>query len=369
MVLNDITKDYEKFVSILDKYSEEDSYIKSALSIIDQYQKKIYVLADTFLKSAKREGEKNNLINGLNGLENAFKIQIANMNTSIRDTIRLITEIEHIEFISSSVEAEAHTLCGNLNDLMDITEEYAANRIKGQPNTVTFFELISKLDDFKKEYSKIISNRVMLVNVETELLEKLPFATDEEITYYSLDIRSSKPELDIASFTEDLSLLTSCLQQLERLVAPGFNHSIYMRKIESGSLKALFGSDKVDLSIFPDLITSISNAIKSWRMTPVEKARVEAETDKIRAETALIQAQTQAQYIQNEGSKLAIANSQINFICEKLQLDANNPEHVEQIQKFCLPLINYLEHNPIGKVNEIPYDISKEIYLLENSEK
>lgn len=367
MVLNDITNDYAQFIDILNKYNTDDSYIDSALNLINQYQSKINVLADTFLKSPKRESEKSILVSGLNSLENAFSRQIANMNTSMRNTTRLITEIERINFVSPSVKDNANILCDSLNNLMDITEEYAANKINGVSNTATFFNLISELENFKKVHVQIYSNHQILVSIESELLEKLPFDCTEEALVYTLDIRSCKPELNISSFSDDLKLLANCLQHLERLVSPDSSHSIYMRKVESGSLKAIFGSDKVDFSIFPDLITSISNAIKTWRLTPSEKAKTNAETEKIKAEAALIQAQAEAQYIQNEGSKLAIVNSQIDYICEKLQLDSKNPESIEQIQQFCLPLINYIEHNPIGSFNGIAYDLSREVHLLENT--
>jgi len=291
------------------------------------------------------------------------------MNTSMRNTTRLITEIERTDFISSTLKETANTLCNSLNNLMDITEAYVANKIKGSSNSATFFELISELNDFKKVHLQIYSSHTMLVNIESELLEKFPFEDNEITTYFTLDIRSSKPELNISSFSDDLKLLATCLQHLERLATPNANQSIYIRKIESGSLKAVFGSTKIDFSIFPDLITSISNAIKVWKTTPVEKAKTEAETEKIKAETALLQAQADAQYIQNEGSKMAIINSQIDYICDKLNLNPKDPACTEQIQQFCLPLINYLERNPVGTINGISYDISKEVHLLENLKK
>ena len=368
MVLNDITNDYSQFIKILNFYNVECSYIDSALSLISEYQNKINVLADTFLKSQKRDNDRTSLVNGLNALENGFSTQIANMNTSMRNTTRLITEVERLDFTSPSVKDNAEILCQSLNNLMDITEAYAANKIKGVSNTTTFFKLIKELENFKKVHVQIYSNHTILENIENELLEKLPFEQSEETEIFHLDIRSFKPELNISTFSDDLKLLADCLHGFERLVDPDPNHMIFIRKIESGSLKALFGSNKVDFSIFPDLITSISNAIKTWRTTPAEKAKLEAEAQKTRAEAELIQAQAEAQHIQNESSKLAIANSQIDFLCDKLQLDKNNPECIEQIQRFCIPLITYIEHNPIGSINGINYDISKEIRLLENLE-
>lgn len=367
MVFNDVTDDYSTFISLVDAHSMEPSYIKSALTLICQYQDRINKLADTFLKSSQSNQTTYTLTAGLNSLEANFSGHIATMNTSMRNTTRLISKIEGIEFQSPSVKCLADNFCQSLNKLMDITEEYASNKIKNQSNTDTFFRLISELQTFLRIHTQIYSNNTLLKNIENELLETIPLDDSESAKLYYLDIRSYKQELNIASFTDDLKLLADCLQNLERLACPSENHTIFIRKIESGSLKALFGSNEIDFSIFPDLITSISNAIKTWRLTPAEKDKMQAETDKLKAETELIQAQAQAQYIQNEGSKMAIVRAQIDYLCDKLSLDSQKPENIEQIQNFCLPLVTYIEHNPVGSFNGINYDISKEVRLLESS--
>lgn len=368
MVLNDITNDYSQFITLLNRYSSENSYIISALHFIDTYHNKINTLADTFLKSSKNEHDKNALYAGLNSLETAFSSHIASMNSSIRNTTRLITEIEQINFTSSSVKNNAKTLCQSLNCLMSITEEYVEKKLRGLSNTATFFKLITELDNFKKVHVQIHSNNIILENIEQELLEELPFEFTEETKFYQLDIRSYKQELNIISFTDDLKLLADCLQHLERLVSPLDGNNIYIRKIESGSLKALLESDKVDFSIFPDLIKSITNAIKTCKLLPLEKELKQAEIKKTNAETELLETEIEEKRIANVGSKLLIANQQIDYLCDKLNLDPKNPEHQEQIQHFCLPLITYIEHNPLGTINGFSYDVTREVHLLEDSQ-
>ena len=368
MVLNDITNDYLQFTTELDSHKYKDSFLSSALVIINEYQSKLYHYADVFLKSSKGTNERSDLIENLGKLETSFSIQIANMNTALRDTAKLVSNIQNMDFTSSSVEENAEEMCNILNEIMDTIEVYAANKIRGMSNKEVFFLLISKLQEFKEIYERIYNNYSILINAEEELLEELPEDVVNAEEIYYLDVRSTRPDSDPSSFSDDLKLLTECLQGLERLLAPEENHTIYIRKIESGSLKALFASDKINFSIFPDLITSISNAMKTWRLTPAEKEKMQAETAKIKAETELITAQAEAQRIQNEGSKMAIVNSQIDFLCEKLNLKADNPDCVEQIQKFCLPLVTYIEHNPVGTINDVKYDISKEIHLLEDSD-
>lgn len=375
MVLNDVTQDYTAFINVLGNYESENSYITSALKLINVYQHKINSLADTFLRSSKDASNQNALINGLRALEGSFSEQIANMSIGTRKCALLISEIEHTQFISQTVQDCTRSFCSTLNTLMSITDDYAANKILGKNNTATFFQLIDKLEDFKNIHTSIYNNHRFLTDTERELLEILPSDSVNEDDITHLDIRSIKADSNISSFADDLKLLSDCLQNFERLIKCDntLSPTIFIRKIESGSLKALFGGTQIDFSIFPDLIGSITNAIKTWRITPSEIAKNEAEAEKIKAEaektkaeTALIQAQTESQYIQNEGSRTAIVKSQIDYLCEKLGLDHDNPAHVEQIERFCHPLVAYIQHNPIGSFNGYHYDISKEIQLIES---
>ena len=136
-------------------------------------------------------------------------------------------------------------------------------------------------------------------------------------------------------------MLSTGLQNLERLVAPSGSSSIY------------FSSNKVDFSIFPDLITSISNVIWNWRLTDAERTKILAEAEKL--------------HYKNEGTKLVIIYGQIDYVSEKLYL--GETKDVEQIQKFLLLLISYIENNPVGMINGVSYDISKEVYLLKDQPK
>lgn len=368
MVLNDITNEFSTFIDLLNVHTANNNYIRAALSLSTEYQNKLNQLIEAFLKSPKTDPNRATLVNELQSLEKTFSSQIAAMSASVRVTTKLISQIETINFESSSIKSLSESLCESLNLLMDITEEYSSNKIKNASNTSTFFKLITELSNFKELYNQLFSSYSLLINTENELLETIPLEYCDSSKLFHLDIRSYKSELNITSFTDDLKLITECLQHLERLTCPTEHRAIFIRKIESGSLKALFSSDKIDFSIFPDLVTSISNAIKTWRLTPDEKLKLQAEANKLNAETELLNAQTQAQYIQNEGSKLAIVQSQIDYLCEKLSLDSHKPENIEQLQKFCLPLVTYIEHNPIGTINGINYDVSKEVHLLEYSD-
>lgn len=367
MVLSDITNDYDNLMKVIDAYKEEGSFLNAAFSFIDAYYEKINEQVIRFLKSFQRDGDKNSLASALNGLQSDFTNELAIMGTSLRKTTFLVEDIEKIEFRSISVKECAERLCSNLNILMDLIEKYIDNKLRGQSNEDIFFELVERVNSFRNLYTQVEEEYSFITSIEKELMEELPDEWTEETEISYLDIRSYKKGVDISDFSDDVRLLSECMQSMERLLGISSSNKIFVRKIESGSLKALFGSDKniIDLSIFPDLIGSITNAIKTFRLIPAEKKEKEAEAEKTKAEAELLKAQTEAQRIQNEGSKLEIANNQISFLCEKLNLDPENPECKEQIQKLCIPLITYIEHNPVGSINGIPYDISKEVHLLE----
>lgn len=367
MVFNDITTDYSTFIDLLDAYSAKNNYIKASLDLLEQYRYKTSAIIETYLTSPKTSQNINHLTHELNSIEKNCSGQIARMSSSMRTAVRLITKIENINFSSIYLKEISVQLCEQLDQLIKYTEEYSAVKITGDSGNEVFFRLIKELENFKEIYKKVYENNELFKNIESELLESIPLDSTNSLEFFSLDIRSYKPESNIISFTDDLKLIADCLQHLERLVCPSETHCIYMRKVESGSLKAMFGSAEIDFSIFPDLITSISNAIKTWRLTPAEKEKALAEAEKTKAEAELIRAQAEEQHIKNEGSKFAIITSQIDYLCEKLSLDSQDHGSIEQIEKFCLPLIKYIEHNPIGSFNGVNYDISKEVHLLEDS--
>ena len=373
MVLNDITQDYQNLIHEIEEHNKSSIFITSALTMITNYQQKILTSTDTYIKSARRDPDKTTLYSTLNSLQSSLTPSIAKM-TAMRQTSLLVQNISKMEFTSYTVQSLAVDFCDHLNSLMNITETYLSNTLTGSPNTTTFFTLIDYLEGFQKLYEVIYSEYNTLKDLESELLAELPLNDSEDTPIYELDVRSYKEEYNFSSFTDDLHLLSTCLQNLERLVAPSGSSSIYLRKIESGSLKGIFSSDKVDFSIFPDLITSLSNAIRTWRLTDAERTKTLAEADninanseKLRADAELTRAQAEELHYKNEGTKLAIINGQIDYVSEKLHL--GETKDVEQIQKFLLPLISYIENNPIGMINGVSYDISKEVHLLEEQQK
>ncbi|WWR15411.1 hypothetical protein V1224_13170 [Lachnospiraceae bacterium JLR.KK008] len=381
MVFDDIVKDYESLMSAIYRHNRLGGYINMASGMVDKYQTEIEHVVDIFMDSARDYNACGELGISLQKAEAFAAQEIAQLNYGVRSAIRLIAEIEGITFTSFSVKQAAELLCGYLNTLIDGTAEYVENKILGKDDAKCFSRLIKLLKEFNDAYGQISSNYQFLLQQGEEVQGALPQEISEEDTVHYLDIRSAKSSADLYTFADDLKLLTDSLISLERLAAPDENHTIFIRKIESGSLKAEFGSKKIELSVFRDIVESISNAIRRWRLTPseickgeAEAGRIEAEAEKIRAEAEKTKAEAQmilteveAQHVQNQGTRLAIARTQIDYICEKLKLNPNDADKREQIEKLCLSTMKYLEQNPVGSINGTVYDLSKEVGTIEDN--
>ena len=425
MVLSDVTKEYQNFISIIEKYNVENSFIQSALYIIETYQDQINTISSVFIHSAKGTNDVNALSNNMKAVPTKYAKQIAYMNSGIRNTTLLISELHAQDFQSAGVQNYVNRICESLNSLLDITEAYSSAKINNQDTSSAFFSLIDEAANFMEIYSTVIANGGFLSIVEEELLDSLPDYIDENEPIYSLDVRSFKASSNLSTFVNDLQLLVESLSRLESILLPGESSTIFLRKIESGSLKAKLDSTKIDISLFPDIISSLSQAIRTFRLAPVEKEQIKAETQKLLAEANKINAEAQmaeaeanktnteackakaeaskinaeAQIAEAEANKtnaearkakaeagkinaeaikaqmdarvteLQIINSQIAFLTEHLGLDPEKPEDREKIQHLCLPILRFLENNPKGQFNDYKYDITRDIGMLEEQSR
>ena len=117
-------------------------------------------------------------------------------------------------------------------------------------------------------------------------------------------------------------------------------------------MRIVWGGTTIELSCISDIIQAVTNAIKTFRLTSVEKRLKEEKANSI--------------HLDNEAKALSIINTQIDTICQKINLDPSKPEDVETIQRMCLPLVKYINNNPIGYVGDFQYNLSDEIKLLED---
>ena len=122
--------------------------------------------------------------------------------------------------------------------------------------------------------------------------------------------------------------------------------------MESGSLRLVFGSNTVELPSISEIIRAITDAIRTFRLTSVEKEALQESTRK--------------QKLENDARQLSIINSQIKTLCHTLGLSSDDPGDVEKIQKLCLPVIRYINNNPVGQVGDYKYDLTQDLKLLED---
>ena len=149
--------------------------------------------------------------------------------------------------------------------------------------------------------------------------------------YIIQSLRSMKPLLDFNSFADDIKYLASFIGQFESIMGENLKNEkakIYTQRIENGSLRIVWGSLTIELTAISSIIRAISEGIRMFRMTSVEKR---ATKENIRTRK-----------LENDERELAIINSQIRNIAQYTGLSPENPDDIEKMQKLCLPLIRYI---------------------------
>lgn len=366
MVLNDIAYEYTELMNLIHENEEEGSFISHALKMNESTSKNLNSMINTYLASQKRDSDKMALTNEMNKFEKKYSTRIAEMNKELTSVMRMLYKIEDSKFESALVRKNSGYLYDELNGLINIVNEYVSCVVGGSSGTSDISNLLGRVNSFARCYSQIKSDYDTILIAESELLEKTPLDGSPVDEVYELDIRSYRENSDLVSFADDLKLLADCFDALERIYAPSsVGKNIYISKIESGSLLAKMTS-KIDLSFFPRLIESTASAVRTWRMTPYEQREKEAETEKKKAETELIREQAEELRIKNLGSTMAIVTSMTATTKEMLPLENSEKIDEELMQKFLYKFLVYVERNPKGKINGIPYDLSADVSLLEN---
>ena len=152
----------------------------------------------------------------------------------------------------------------------------------------------------------------------------------------------------------DVNLLSSFIGNLEIILSKNENYTpILTRKVETGSLRIVWSGTTIEISCVSDIIRVITDAIRTFRLTGVEKT--------IKKEEA------RSMKLDNDCKSLTIINTQIEKIAEIVNLDPSSPEDKETLQRLCLPLIKYINNNPIGRIGDFNYNLSHEIQLLEDT--
>ena len=168
MVLNDVVKEYEQLNKVLEKFCGEESLVGAGLRILTQYNSRCNNAVNNYVKSAMNGRDETNLLVTLRELVGVFSSDIAVMNNNVRNTMHLISEIEKIEFKSGAVEKYALDICACLEQLLDLVEAYASNKIEGKGINNIFFSMIDKLSEFEIIYKAILSNYDFLRKTENK---------------------------------------------------------------------------------------------------------------------------------------------------------------------------------------------------------
>lgn len=255
MVLNDVVKEYKSLYDVLKEHCGEGSLIEAGFKMLTKYNSSCNKAIDTYMRSKMHTSDLSGLENSLRGLVSSFSSEIATMNNNVRKTTRLITAIDHIVFQSNAVELYAAQICEGLEQILDLIEAYASNKIQGISTISIFFQIIEKLSEIQVQYETIVSNYEFLNSIEDELCENdIAMLEDEDSEEYYLEIRSNKKSTKINTFADDIQFLNECLNLFEQVISQGDNKPIYMLKLESGSLFSKLKSSNINISVLPSIV-------------------------------------------------------------------------------------------------------------------
>ena len=297
------------------------------------------------------ESEKTDLIGNI---RKAFNNSYSNISSLVGYSYPLygaMTKFENYNFKIPALKSCIESFLINGHAVIDSTNAIISAESYGMRTQALLPSLISPLQALMLDYYSLYQHYTQLKDLDEMLFEKIPTINSKTGEYNRIELRSLKPSLDTDSFLDDLRNLSSFICQLE-LIKTKENNSckIYTQRIESGSLRIVWGSTTIELSAISDIIRALSDGIKMFRLTSSEKSLKNEEARSLR--------------LQNDEKELAIINSQINSIAQTTGLSPEEPVDVEKLQKLCIPLIRYLYSNPVGSIGNHKYDINEELRLI-----
>lgn len=348
MVLHDIVNEYCTVITRLDGCR---SFFEKGNDMILQYLSDMYTISSNLHDNSEMNTEDLTTLSITS--EKAFLssiIELYSMSFSILYTLEESNSLN----ISMEPKIRLSSLKDCVNKFIVISNNIIESKVLNIIPKHTFPEIIEIFLKMREEYQYLYNSHLSLSKIEIQLMEPLP----EKMKINNLknfELRSLKTNYDLLSYAQDINLLAKFIAQAQNVFKS--STPLYLRKIESGSLKITWSGKEVEISCISDVINAIIKGIKSLAFLPSEIKIKQQEINKLELEN-------EALAIENKSKKLAIVSSQIDIISEKLGLDKNNPEDVEKIQQLCIPLIGYLENNPVGCINDQKYDIDSSIKYL-----
>ena len=355
MTLSDIIKEFNDADDFLATCRKN---IDTCISLIEHYrntiESQLFSLAfntgtssneafDSFSKLL--ETTKNSYLDVLKELvrpAGAISFELGSLSLALRasDSAPLFNELYNLTLRSEHINESLSCLIGN-----------------ALCNKVDFKEFLKLQNTFYSCNYKcvILQKQALLLNdVKEKLLEPLPKDVSVQ-KLVSFELQSYKATLDFSTYVQDLTYLSKFMTQIQRILNP--ESPIFVRRIESGSLNIIWSGNKIEIEAISDIINAIVNGIQTLCFMPVNY-KIKKE------ELQTLKLQNRSLEIDIQSKTLAVINSQIDILTDRLNLKKDNPEHIEIIQAACAPLVEYLENNPAGCINHKEYNIHSSIKNL-----
>lgn len=342
MILNDLEKEYR---FLLENIADNIEFISACHTMAERYAR--FEFVTNLSEKIHIDSEFKN-----KALSDLFP-SIAEINSSIHKSYEYMLAMRSQE-LSDLSRSEFDQASKLFDQIVDLTNEIIMDKMENTFDVTIVNRLNNCVTNYLSLVDTISVKYNFLIKLEKVFFEPLPENISEE-SLISLEIRSDKKNIDVSSYAQDLTLISQFITRIESLLDPEV--PVYTRRIESGSLRIVWSGGTVEISCISDIINAIISGIRSLAFLPSDIRMRKQEAEKAELENETLRTE-------NTSRKLAIINSQIDIIAEKLGLDKNNPEDVEKIQQLCLPLIGYLENNPVGHINGTEYDINEKIRLL-----
>lgn len=347
MILSDFIQEYEIA-------AKELNFLNSFLNSADEIQKNyLNDISDAikWLQSQK----------SIDHFERAISIASRKLRELISKDLYLLIinfgKIEDLTFKNRYLNSTIADFRKSVDSLFQFSINFLSNNDSTFQKSSLLTDFFMRIDSLKESYNLFKASIRSLTTIEQSLLEPVPIPDGKELT--TLDIRSGKSHSDLKMYVSDLQNLSAFCERVEQILSTENHQTIFVQKIESGTLNVKWGSGEIDLKILGNIIQSLINAYRSLRMLGPEISKAKAEAS-LKAEEA------RALRIENDKKELLLINSVRKELADSLHLDPDNAADIETIQQATIPMVRYLYNNPVGTINGEPYDISHDQYLLQN---
>ena len=349
MLLSDYTNEYASLCITLKKCKE---YIDEAQALIDIYVSENTKYINHYF-SSDSSSKNSDLGNEVISYTKMIYQRVRFLNQKSIPFLMTLGEIKSLKLENQLLKENADNFYSLAYSSTKIISDIIVVEIDGIRKKNYIHELITVLFEVIQLYNKLLEINSHFLYIEDKLLEPIP-ENFSDIKMDVLELRSFKHNITFSEFATDISLLSSFMERLDIILSKKEDYTpIFTRKIETGSLRIVWNGTTIEIACVSDIIRAITEAIRTFRLVPPMRALKNEEARSLK--------------LDNDSKALSIINTQIDEISNKLGLDPSNAEDRETIQKLCLPLVKYINNNPVGSVGDIKYNLSHEIKLLEDT--